>query len=222
MSKGVRARFMRDIVGDEGDARQGGGGAHVQPMLLIIDMLVDFLDRWPVAERVTMVAAIQRLAEAFHTAGRPVVWVRQEFAPDLSDAFGEMKRDNIRVTIKGTEGARIIPELAPRADDLEVIKKRYSAFFGTPLDDIIRRAGADTLVLAGVNTHACVRMTAIDAYQRDLDVIIVREAVGSYDREHAAVSLRYMDGKIASVVPVAEVVARIGSAAVGSQGEPRR
>ena len=182
-------------------------------MLLIIDMLVDFLDRWPVAERVALVAAIHALIDAFRAAGHPVVWVRQEFAPDLSDAFLEMRRDNIRVTIKGTEGSRIIPELAPHADDLHVIKKRYSAFFGTPLDEIIRTRGVDTLVLAGVNTHACVRTTAIDAYQRDLAVIIPREAVGSYDREHAAVSLRYMDGKIAAVLPVADVAVRIGGAA---------
>jgi nicotinamidase-related amidase len=185
----------------------------VKPMLLVIDMLVDFLDRWPVAERVTLVAAIHRLIEAFRAGGHLVVWVRQEFAPDLSDAFREMRRDNIRVTIKGTEGCRIIPELTPAADDLHVIKKRYSVFFGTQFDDIIRTRGIDTLVLAGVNTHACVRMTAIDAYQRDLDVIIPREAVGSYDREHAAVSLRYMDGKIAQVMPVVDVAARIQAGA---------
>jgi maleamate amidohydrolase len=181
----------------------------VKPMLLVIDMLLDFLDRWPVAERVTLVAAIHRLIDAFRAAGHPVVWVRQEFAPDLSDAFREMRRDNIRVTIKGTEGCRIIPELAPAADDLHVIKKRYSAFFGTELDALIRARGIDTLVLAGVNTHACVRMTAIDAYQRDLDVIIPREAVGSYDQEHAAVSLRYMDDKIASVVSVGQCLSRV-------------
>jgi isochorismate hydrolase len=117
-------------------------------------------------------------------------------------------------TIAGTEGSRIIPELAPGADDLQVIKKRYSAFFGTPLDEIIRTRGVDTLVLAGVNTHACVRTTAIDAYQRDLEVIIPREAVGSYDREHEAVSLRYMDGKIAAVMSMADVVARIAGGAM--------
>jgi nicotinamidase-related amidase len=178
-------------------------------MLLVIDMLVDFLDRWPVGERVALVAAIQRLVDAFRARGDPVVWVRQEFAPDLSDAFREMRRDNIRITIAGTPGARIVPELTPGADDLHIVKKRYSAFFGTPLDEIVRTGGVDTLVLAGVNTHACVRMTAIDAYQRDLDVIIVREAVGSYDKEHAAVSLRYLDDKIARVLPVGEVVARL-------------
>ena len=185
----------------------------MKPMLLIIDMLVDFLDRWPAAERATLVAAIGALTDGFRPAGHPIAWVRQEFAPDLSDAFLEMRRGDIRVTIAGTDGAKIIPELAPREDDLHVVKKRYSAFFGTPLDQMIRSRGVDTLVLAGVNTHACVRMTAIDAYQRDLAVIIAHEAVGSHDAEHAAVSLRYMDGKIASVVPVADAVARIGGAA---------
>ena len=73
---------------------------------------------------------------------------------------------------------------------------------------MIRAGSIDTLELAGINTHACVRMTAIDANQRDLDVIIAREAVGSQDREHAAVSLRYMDGKIARVLPLAEAAAR--------------
>jgi nicotinamidase-related amidase len=185
----------------------------VKPMLLIIDMLVDFLDRWPVAERVALVAAIGRLEHGFRAAGHPVAWVRQEFAPDLSDAFREMRRENIHVTIAGTPGSKIIPELAPRTGDLHVVKKRYSAFFATPLDEIIRTRGVDALVLAGVNTHACVRTTAIDAYQRDLDVVIAREAVGSYDAEHAAVSLRYMDGKIASVLPVADVLARLGGVA---------
>ena len=72
-----------------------------------------------------------------------------------------------------------------------------------------RPSASTALVLAGVNTHACVRTTAIDACQRDLDVIIPREAVGSYDREHEAVSLRYIDGKIASVISVAECLSRV-------------
>ena len=107
----------------------------MKPMLLVIDMLVDVLDRWPVGERVALVAAIQSLVDAFRATGYPVVCVRQEFVPDLSDAFREMRRDNIRTTIAGTEGARIVPELAPGADDLDFIKKRYSAFFGTVLDE---------------------------------------------------------------------------------------
>jgi maleamate amidohydrolase len=120
-----------------------------------------------------------------------------------------MRRRNIKITIEGTEGANIIPELVPRSTEPHVIKKRYSAFFGTKLDGLIASLGIDTVVLTGVNTHACVRMTAIDAYQRDVDVIIAKEAVGSYDRRHEEMSLRYMNGKIASVVSITEIPSRL-------------
>jgi isochorismate hydrolase len=51
-------------------------------------------------------------------------------------------------------------------------------------------------VLTGVNTHACIRTTAIDAYQRDLEVIFASECLGTYDEEHGRISMRYMEGKI--------------------------
>jgi maleamate amidohydrolase len=178
----------------------------VKPVLLIIDMLNDFLVSWPEADRSQLVDTIRTLVRGFRAAGRPIIWVRQEFEPDLSDAFKEMRRRQIRITIKGTRGSQIIPELMPLSDEPQVIKKRYSAFFKTGLDQLLSVHAADTLVLAGINTHACVRMTAIDAYQRDLDVIIPLEAVGSYDKEHGSISLRYMDGKIASIVPLATVM----------------
>jgi len=178
----------------------------IKPMLIVIDMLVDFLDAWPPADRRTLAAAVETLAKGFRSAGHPVVWVRQEFEPDLSDAFGEVRRKRIPVTIRGTQGCQLVPELTRASQDLEVVKKRYSAFFQTALDALIADHSADTVVLAGVNTHACVRATAIDAYQRDLDVVVVREAVGSYDKEHAAMSLRYMDGKIARILRLDEVL----------------
>jgi maleamate amidohydrolase len=178
-------------------------------MLLIIDMLNDLLSNWSIADRTSLVQGIQHLTETFRAANKPIVWVRQEFEPDLSDALQEMRRKKIRITIKGTEGAKIIAGLTPRSEDHHVIKKRYSAFFGTDLDRLIADLKIDTVVLAGINTHACVRMTAIDAYQRDLEVIIPKEAVASYDRSHEDISLRYMDGKIASVVSITELASRM-------------
>lgn len=183
----------------------------MRPVLLIIDMLNDLLGRWSAEDRARLAQDVQSLANVFHCKRFPVVWVRQEFKSDLSDAFVEMRRKNIKITIEGTEGAKIISEFSPRSEDRHVIKKRYSAFFGTELDALITSLGVDTVVLAGVNTHACVRMTAIDAYQRDLSVIIPREAVSSYDQIHGDMSLRYMDGKIASVVSITELASRLGS-----------
>ena len=61
------------------------------------------------------------------------------------------------------------------------------------------------MVISGVNTHACVRTAAIDAYQRDFRVILARDCVASYDPEHARVSMDYMDGKIARAMSNAQI-----------------
>ena len=58
-------------------------------------------------------------------------------------------------------------------------------------------------------THACVRMTAIDAYQRDYDVIVAAECVASSDPEHHDITLRYLDGNIARILPTANVLGLI-------------
>ena len=163
-------------------------------VLIVVDMLVDYFDRLPALaeQRRKLVTGINDLSARFRSAGRPVIWVRQEFKADLSDAFLDMRRRGIKVTIEGTPGSRILPELERAPTDHEIVKKRYSAFFGTDLEALLLSLGARTLVLAGINSHACVRVTAIDAFQRDYDVILAADGVGSYDPTHHEVSLRYL------------------------------
>ncbi|WP_461328595.1 cysteine hydrolase family protein [Bradyrhizobium liaoningense] len=85
--------------------------------------------------------------------------------------------------MEGTRGSMLHPGLDWRSTDLTFVKKRYSAFFKTPLDEALAKIDPSELVLCGVNTHACVRMAAIDAYQRDYRVVIARECVGSNNEE---------------------------------------
>jgi isochorismate hydrolase len=92
-----------------------------------------------------------------------------------------------------------------------IVKKRYSAFFGTDLDRVLAKLMPDAIILAGINTHGCIRMTAIDAYQRDWPVVLARDCVGSYDEEHHAVTLRYLHGKIAEVMTNDEIRAALPS-----------
>lgn len=175
--------------------------------LLVIDLLNDyFRDQTPLAaQRSRLVAAVNSLAAAFRQARQPVIWVRQEFAPDLSDAFLRMRREQVRVTIAGTAGCELLPELDRHASDRVVVKKRYSAFFGTGLDEMLAAIRPRTLVLAGINTHACVRTTAIDAYQRDYEVVVASDCVASYDPEHHEVTKRYLDAGIARFVSGIEI-----------------
>ena len=171
-----------------------------RPVLIVIDMLNDFLGKWAPAPRQELVRSINELVGVMRQLGRPIIWVRQEFEPDLRDAFPEMKDKGIRITIKGTGGCEIASDLAVDPADPVVVKKRYSAFFGTEFELMLERLGPDVLILAGINTHACVRMTAIDAYQRDWRVVLAADCVGSYDREHHDISMKYMKDKIATVM----------------------
>lgn len=176
--------------------------------LIVIDMLNDFFQREPrlAQHRDRLVASINDLTSGFRRLRSPVIWVRQEFASDLSDAFLEIKRKGSRVTIAGTPGCQLLSELRLDEGDEVIVKKRYSAYFGTELDDLLHRFQTGTLVIAGINTHACVRMTAIDAYQRDFDVIVASECIASYDEEHHEVTRRYLEQGIARFLTNSEIV----------------
>jgi nicotinamidase-related amidase len=176
-----------------------------EPALIVIDMLNDFLQAWPPPSKQRLVQSTNALVGILRSHNRPVVWVRQEFQPDLRDAFPEMRAKGIRITIQGTEGCQIASDLAVAPSDTVIIKKRYSAFYGTTLDHILADLRPDGLILAGINTHACIRTAAIDAYQRDWEVILAADCVDSYDQEHHEISLRYMNGKIASVMSNEEI-----------------
>lgn len=176
-----------------------------RPALIVIDMLTDFLEKWAPAQREQLVRSINDLVGCMRQRGYPIIWVRQEFEPDLRDAFLEMKTKGIRITIKGTAGCEIASDLAKAQSDPVIIKKRYSAFFETHLDQMLDRLTPDVLILAGINTHACVRVTAIDAYQRDWKIVVAADCVDSYDREHHDISLKYMKDKIATVMTNQEI-----------------
>jgi nicotinamidase-related amidase len=176
-----------------------------EPVLIVIDMLNDFLQAWAPASWQRLVQATNELVASLRSHQRPVICVRQEFRPDLQDAFPEMRAKGIRITIAGTAGCQIASDLTVDPSDAVIIKKRYSAFYGTALDQVLAKLRPDGLILAGINTHACIRMAAIDAYQRDWRVILAADCVDSYDPEHHEISLRYMKDKIASVMSNEEI-----------------
>jgi nicotinamidase-related amidase len=185
-----------------------------RPAVFVIDMVNDSfghaeLDR----RREQLCSSINALTAWSRENKLPVVWVRQEFEPDLSDAFLDMKRENIRMYIKGTPGVRILGELVRHDSDIDIIKKRYSMFYGTDLESLLTRLGIDSIILAGVNTHACIRTAAIDAYQRDLFVTIVRDCVASKDLEHHTMTLEYLGSAIASVMTLSELRAQLAETA---------
>ncbi len=180
-----------------------------RPAIFVIDMLNDCFGHEQLQRlRPALCSSINDLTALARETGCPVIWVRQEFEPDLSDAMLDMKRRGIHMFIKGTAGPQILDELDRSDSDFEVVKKRYSMFFQTELDSLLQRLGTDQIILAGVNTHACIRAAAMDAYQRDFEVTIVRECVASKDAHHHDMTLDYLAGGVARVLPLNELRAQ--------------
>ena len=187
----------------------------LRPAIFVIDMLNDCfghaeLDRL----RASLCSSINQLTALARAKGFPVIWIRQEFEPDLSDAFLDMKRESIRMFIKGTRGPLILDELVRCESDIEIVKKRYSMFYGTDLESLLRDLETSSLILAGVNSHACIRTAAIDAYQRDYPVTIARECVASKDLNHHEITMDYLDGGIATVVALEALETQLGAETV--------
>ncbi|MFA6306555.1 MAG: cysteine hydrolase [Patescibacteria group bacterium] len=166
--------------------------------LLIIDLQQDLFKEGLLAEhRQKLAASVNELVDVAHELNVPVIWVRQEYKADLSDAPLYNKKNNKPTTIEGTEGCQLLPELHRKKDDHEIIKKRYSAFFNTGLHNLLGRLDIDTLVITGINTMTCVRTTAIDAYQHDYEVILALDGVDAYDVEQHENSIKYLQYAVA-------------------------
>lgn len=87
-----------------------------------------------------------------------------------------------------TEGAEVIDELKPREEDFYIKKRRYSGFYGTDLDLLLRELRVDGLILSGVLTNICVLHTAADAASRGYSVKLLKDctfALTEYEYEYA-------------------------------------
>lgn len=148
--------------------------------LLVIDMLHDFialdgaLTCGPAGEAI--VPAVRQAIEDRRAAGDAVIYLCDSHRPD--DAEFAMFPPHC---LTDTEGARIIPELAPSAGDIRIAKRRYSGFFGTDLDITLREKGVTHIRLTGVCTNICVLYTAADARNLGYEVTVDSRCVASFD-----------------------------------------
>jgi nicotinamidase-related amidase len=185
----------------------------MRPAFIFVDLLEDFFANSALSgSRASISSAVNDLAQFSRNGGCPVIWVRQEFEPDLSDAFLSMRDSDTRITIRGTEGCQVIREIVREPTDHEVVKRRYSAFFDTNMATLLSSLHVTHVVIGGVNTHACVRATAVDAYQRDYRVILATDTISSYDREYHRESMRYLAQSIGKPMSNSEIKDSIGAA----------
>ncbi len=138
------------------------------------------------------------LATAARAAGMPVIWTRLALKPDYSDG-GLMMHElcpglrQIGGIRAGTPDVDFMPGVNVDDADVVIDKIRNSAFYGTPLDAILRARRIDTLVVGGVTTSMCVESTVRDSGQRDIRTFVVRDACGDFAEQRHQASLEVME-----------------------------
>src|SRR5262249_24235689 len=105
----------------------------------------------------------------------------------------------------GTRGADVIDTIAPLRGEIVLDKAGYSAFEGTDLDLQLRARGIKTVIMAGVITYACVLATAFSAFDRDFDVVLATDAVGSWNDDLGAKTADIVDLLLGAAVPASEI-----------------
>ncbi|WP_306210261.1 cysteine hydrolase family protein [Actinoplanes sp. RD1] len=125
------------------------------------------------------------LVEKSRAAGVPVVWVQEVHKPHLIDIGRELDGSEGPHCIEGDPATELARGLVPTPDEFHIRKRRYSSFFGTELDIVLKAHDVDTLVMIGGFTDICILYTAVDAHQRDLHLNVVTDVVsGSSPQAH--------------------------------------
>lgn len=170
--------------------------------VLVVDMQNDFgseggifasagIDIAPIQ---AVVDPIARVLAAARGAGLPVIYLKMEFRPDLSDLGGPDSPNAVkhrlfgvgrpitapdgsegRFLVRGTWNTQIVEGLTPEDGDIVVSKQRFSGFYGTELDTILKTLGVTNLVFTGCTTSVCVESTLRDAAFRDYRCVLLAD-----------------------------------------------
>lgn len=131
------------------------------------------------------------LAQA-RDAGATVVLVRSVISPDEHSSNTRQWPDIMRENMEpGSIGVEFDPCLKRTAGDIEVIKKRYSAFVGTPLEALLCERDIATVAVVGLTTNVCVQSTVRDAWQLDYRTITVSDCCSEMGAQAHDMSLAW-------------------------------
>lgn len=162
----------------------------LRPGVLVIDMINDFVSGALGSDRaLRVVDPLRSLLRVAREGGLPVIYVSDAHLPGVDKELEVWPSH----ALEGSEGAEIIEELRPEPGDYQIKKRRYSAFFATGLDILLRELGVDTLILTGLVTNICIQHTAADAFFHGYKVIIPRDCVEAPSQEEQEAALRYME-----------------------------
>jgi nicotinamidase-related amidase len=158
-------------------------------VLLIVDMEYGFLDsKSPLFVDLgfEIVANIKKILNIYREKKLPIIFVKREHRKsgiDIDKTRVEIFKKSKGLILENDKSSEIIDDLKPLKDEIIVIKRRWSSFFGTELDILLRRLNIKNLIITGIQTPNCIRATVYDALSLDYNVIVISDATASKSEE---------------------------------------
>ena len=199
--------------------------------MIVVDMQNAFLSDkgsmtqggMDITELKKTVAPVMRLVDACHSADVPIIFTRYVLRADYKDAGLRSERrpefKKINSLVAGTWDVELDPGMDAQPGDYILDKTRYSSFYNTSLEVILRGLEVDTLIVCGVTTEICVESTIRDAYFRDYKICVPEDAVAAMDVERHLGTLKtiqYGFGMVAS----SETIIKALGVTLDRQGSP--
>jgi isochorismate hydrolase len=201
-------RFMKEVGPYLSSHRSAAGRFSAgDSVLLVIDMQRYFLDkssRSYLPDSKDILDNVSKLIDAYRANSLPIIYTRH--AHLKNEKPGAMARWWKDLIWDGDDMSEIVPELAPKADELIIRKSHYSAFAGTDLEERLQAMHSKGVVITGVMTHLCCETTARDAFMRDFDVFFVVDGTASESEDLHVSSLKTLTDGFAIPVTAKEVI----------------
>ncbi len=177
--------------------------------LLVIDVQNQFVEGLPEEMKgLSVVESVKHVIEAFRKAGRPIIYFREVHRKNLVDFGRELDGDEDIHAVEGTRAADYFKGIEPLPGEYQMVKRRYSGFFGTDLEILLKGLGIEYIYAVGLLTDVCVHYTCADAHQHDYHIHVVREAAGGSSlaaHEAALAAIEYLQhGSVISEKEVCE------------------
>ena len=184
-------------------------GRNMRPCLVLIDLQQDFLNRpGLIPEANTLIRQVSALLEDWRSLSLPVIHVHTIVSADGHDRIPHWKALDIKACVAGSPGALAPSLLAPQLAEQLFCKQYYSAVSYPGMLPALRAQAIDTLILAGIYSHACVHSTVVDAYQHGFRVWVAADGIGSDSALHDDMSRAYLAERACTFLTASEIIAK--------------
>ncbi|MGB0848446.1 MAG: cysteine hydrolase family protein [Thiolinea sp.] len=194
-----------------------------RPALIVIDILESSVIDKPALEKLSIphmpdyaarMRTARKVVDKAHECGIPVIFIQEVHRPDLIDFGRELDGSETIHCLENNPMTEVAKEaMGYRDSDYIVKKRRYSAFFATDLEILLKGLKVDTLLLCGGLTDVCVHYTFVDGHQHDYFCRVIEDCVAGSDLAAHEASLKAMEylqtGARCSLPDVLRAIGRI-------------